>query len=429
MPIPGQAINHEVLSAESALSYRIEQKAQPVHWHRGIAPNRCNNKMCAPEWRNNMSLHLLLAPNALKGSLSASQTAAAMRRGALAADPDIHIISRPMSDGGDGFLEVMAGQFDARLIDAETTDPLGRAMTAQWGWVKHKQLGIIEMASASGMALLDPVQLNPMLASSEGTGKLLLAALDRGARRILLGLGGTATVDGGMGISKALGARFLDDSGHCLASCGGNLGKIRRVDLSRVAGRLKHTVIDLITDVHNPLLGKNGAARVFGPQKGASLKQVQQLEDGLKNLADVIIAATGRDMRDLPGAGAAGGTAGLMHALFGAHIRPGACYVAELTGLEDAVKTADLVITAEGRLDKQTSSGKAPAVVAEIARSHGVPCIAIVGDIGKDRVDQALFTRTIQLRDKGMAVETAMRCAADLMEKLTQQVIKEFQGT
>jgi len=376
-----------------------------------------------------MAFHLLLAPNALKGSLSASQTAAAMRRGALAADADIHIISRPMSDGGDGFLEVMAGRFHARLVNSKTCDPLGRAMTADWGWVKENRLGIIEMASASGMALLDPVQLNPMLASSEGTGKLLLAALDRGARRILLGLGGTATVDGGMGLAAALGVIFLDHAGRRLAACGENLGKIRRIVLSRVAGRLKHTVIELITDVNNPLLGDSGAAHVFGPQKGASPEQVRRLEDGLQNLADIIATATGTDMRQLPGAGAAGGTAGLVHALFGAPIRPGARYVAVLTGLEDAVKAADLVVTAEGRLDQQTWNGKVPVIVAEMANSHGVPCIAIAGDIGKDWSDQALFARTVRLRDNGMPVETAMRRAADLMEKLTQQVIKEFQGT
>ena len=376
-----------------------------------------------------MTFHLLLAPNALKGSLSAAQAAAAMRRGALHADPGIHVSARPVSDGGDGFLAVLASHCNAELVTSQTSDPLGRALVAQWGWVAEKKLAIIEMASACGMALLNPSELDPMRASSDGAGKLLLAALKHGATRILLGLGGTATVDGGMGIATVLGVRFLDDAGRSLAPCGENLARIRRVDLAKLSSRIKGAVIDLITDVDNPLLGSNGAARVFGPQKGAGPEQVRQLEGGLGNLARVIVEAGGPDLRQLPGTGAAGGSAGLMHALFGARIRPGAAHVAELIGLEPAVTASDLVITAEGRLDGQTLNGKAPAVVAEIAASHNVPCIAIVGDIGKDWNDQALFARTVSLREQGMSVEQAMRDAAILMEKMTEQTIKEIQGT
>ncbi len=373
-----------------------------------------------------MAFHLVLAPNALKGSLSAVEAANAMRRGAQAACADIHISSFPMSDGGDGYLEVMAAHFSALLMDAETTDPLGRKISAPWGWVENARLGIVEMARASGMALLTDAELDPLMASSAGTGKLLKAALNRGAKHILLGLGGTATVDGGMGIADALGAQFFDQTGQRLTPCGANLTKIALLDSSNMVESLKSVYIDLITDVDNPLTGELGAARVFGPQKGADAEQVRRLEQGLDNLADVIFSATGKNIRAIPGAGAAGGAAGMMLALAGAEIHAGARYVAELIGLDASLDDASLVLTAEGKIDSQTLSGKAPAVVAKLAREHDAPCIAIAGSIGKDWGDKALFARIACLRREGMSLEFAKAHADKLMEEATKTIIKEF---
>ena len=373
-----------------------------------------------------MAFHLVLAPNAMKGSLSAAQAAQAMRRGAQAVSANIRISSFPMTDGGDGFLEVMARHFSARLVDTQTTDPLGRELLTQWGWVEKTKLGIVEMASASGMALLTDAELDPMLASSTGTGTLLTAALNQGAEHILLGLGGTATVDGGMGIAESLGARFFDRRGRRLIPCGANLAKIARLDASHMVESLNSVYIDLITDVDNPLTGDMGAARIFAPQKGADAAQARQLERGLENLADVIFNATGNDIRNIPGAGAAGGAAGMMVALTGAKIRAGARHVARLTGLDEAINNARLVLTAEGQIDRQTLSGKAPAIVARLAREHGAPCIAIAGSVGKDWDDQALFTQIACLRREGMSLDFAKAHAAQLMEETTESIIKEL---
>lgn len=373
-----------------------------------------------------MTVKLVLAPNALKGSLSAVEAAAMMARGARSIIPDAEIVSRPMSDGGDGFLEVMVNHYSADIIDASTTDPLDRRISAQWGWVESERLGIIEMARASGMAVLSKEELDPLAASSKGTGKLVRDALRHGARHILVGLGGTATVDGGMGIAEALGIRFFDNAGNLLSSRGANLAKINRFDAAPAVEMLQDIRIDLITDVNNPLLGRNGAVPVFAPQKGATPSQMDKLEHGMGNLSKVIYKMTGKDISQLRGTGAAGGTAGTLYALFGASIQPGAKFIAEMIGLKKAMINADLALTAEGKMDSQTLSGKAPAVVAEIAKNQNVPCVAIAGDIGEDWDNPTLFAQVYRLREKNMPLTVAITRAAELMEARTEKIVKEL---
>jgi len=286
----------------------------------------------------------------------------------------------------------------------------------------------VEMAVASGLALLTPQQRNPSLTTTYGTGELIRAALDLGVRHIVVGIGGSATNDGGIGMATALGMRFLDVAGKPVAPVGGALGQIHRIDASGLDPRLARLRCEAICDVDNPLLGARGAAHVYGPQKGASPAQVEELDAGLAHLADVIAADLGLDVRDLPGAGAAGGLGAGLHAFLGAELRRGVDLVLDLVGLDAHLTGADLVITAEGQIDFQTAFGKAPAGVAQRARLQGIPCMAIAGGIGERITDlhhigiDAVFS----LCHGPMTLKQAMEDGPSLLQAATEQVVRCF---
>ncbi len=373
-------------------------------------------------------MKIIVAPNALKGSLSATAAARAMAAGVRLAAPTAEVVQIPVADGGDGLLEVLGAGRDLQRIPCSVSGPLGDPVAAALLYSAGRRLAIIEMATAAGLALLPPAELDPMQATTFGVGELLLLALDLGAHHIILGIGGSATSDGGTGVARALGARFLDKDGNELPGNAAALPHISRIDLEALDPRLAQTRIDVICDVDNPLLGAEGAARVFAPQKGASPAQVTAIEAGLDNLATLVEQQLGRDIRRLQGGGAAGGLGAGLVAFLQADLRPGAGLVLELTGFETALDGACLVLTAEGRLDSQTAHGKAPAEVARLANRHGIACIAIAGSLGTEleSLQAAGITACFSLCPGPLALDTAMQQAAPLLTRVCEQAVRCF---
>jgi len=373
-------------------------------------------------------LKIVVAPNALKGSLSAPAAAQAMAAGALAAAPAAEVIRLPVSDGGDGLLAVLETGGDLVRHTCTVSGPLGEPLEAPLLYSAQRRLAVLEMATAAGLALLPPDALDPLHATTRGVGELLLQALDLGAQRIILGIGGSASSDGGTGLAVALGARFLDAGERELPGNAAALQRIARIDLERLDPRLAQLHIEVVCDVDIPLLGEHGAARVFAPQKGASPAQVAAIEAGLENLAARIEQQLGRDIRRLRGGGAAGGLGAGLVAFLQAELRPGAELVLELSGFEAALAGADLVLTAEGRLDRQTACGKAPAAVARAAGRHGIPCLALAGSLDRDL--QVLHASGIcacfSICPGPITLEAARQQAAELLERGCEQAVRCF---
>ncbi|AUT46118.1 glycerate kinase [Achromobacter sp. AONIH1] len=327
-------------------------------------------------------MKIVIAPDSFKESISAPAAAEAIARGVKAAIPGAQTVCVPMADGGEGTVEAVLAAASGEARMQTVNDALGHKVDAVWGMLADGT-AVIEMAAASGLELIAPARRDPMRASSHGVGELILAALDAGARHIILGLGGSATNDAGAGMLTALGARLLDAEGHSLPPGGGALARIASIDIHGLDPRLAGARIDVASDVDNPLCGPQGASHVFGPQKGATPAQVHELDQALERFADICARSLGVDHRDAPGAGAAGGLGFAAKAFLDARFRPGVDIVAELGGLAQAVEGATLVFTGEGRMDAQTLRGKTPAGVARIARQAGVPVVALAGSLGE----------------------------------------------
>jgi len=359
-------------------------------------------------------MKLVIAPDSFKESLSARAVAEAIAAGWARVYPDAELLLCPMADGGEGTVDALLSATDGKLQQTRVSGPLGDPVEAHWGLLPNAQ-AIIEMAEASGLHRVEPGRRDVLAASSHGTGELIRAALDAGVRRIVLGLGGSATNDGGAGLLAALGVRFLDREGQELPLGGAGLARLSQIDLTGLDTRLAQVEVMVAADVDNPLCGPRGASAVFGPQKGASPEQVAQLDEALAHYADVMAATLGEDLRDLPGVGAAGGLGFAARAVLRAGFRPGVELVAELSGLAQAVQGADLVITGEGRLDGQSLHGKTPVGVARIARAAGVPVIALAGSLGDGY--QRLYAEGIgaafSLAPGPLSLEQAMQQAAD----------------
>jgi len=328
-------------------------------------------------------MKIVIAPDSFKESLSASEVAAAIAAGLGEVWPQAELVCRPMADGGEGTVAAVIAAVGGERRETRVCGPLGEPVTAHWGWLDTTRSAVIEMAAASGLHLVPTGQRDALRSCTYGTGELILAALEAGAERIVLGFGGSATNDAGSGMLRALGARFEDAAGCPLPPGGAALAQLQRIDLSGLDPRLAQVDFEVACDVDNPLCGPRGASQVFGPQKGASPEQVRQLDAALARFADRCAATLGRDARDTPGSGAAGGIGFAARTFLGASFRPGIELVAELSGLEQAVIGADLVITGEGRIDEQTLYGKTPMGVASIAKRHGVPVVALAGMLGE----------------------------------------------
>jgi glycerate kinase len=329
-------------------------------------------------------MKIVIAPDSFKESLSAMEVAIEIEAGFKEIFPHAQYLKMPVADGGEGTVQAMIDATSGRRIEVTVSGPLGEPVPAFYGLTGGDLVAVIEMAAASGLALVAPHLRNPLRTSSHGTGELIRCALDAGARRFVLGVGGSATNDGGAGMLQALGVRLLDAQGADLAPGGGALAQLARIDASHLDPRIKECIFDIACDVSNPLVGPQGASVVFGPQKGATAEMVRQLDANLLHYANVIARDHGAEIADVPGAGAGGGISAAMMAFLGGRLRPGSEIVTDAIGLDLALHDADLVITGEGRVDSQSIHGKTPIGVARVAQRHGKPVIAIAGSLSAD---------------------------------------------
>ena len=363
-------------------------------------------------------MKVVIAPDSYKGCLSALEVAKAMERGVLSVFPSAEVRKIPIADGGEGTVAALVMATNGQLRQTEVTDPLGNKIIAHWGVLGDGRTAVIEMAAASGLPLVPKEKRDPRVTTTYGTGELIKAALAEGLAKIIIGIGGSATNDGGTGMARALGVRFLDAAGQEVAAGGGSLAEICQIDTTGLDPRLKNTEIVVACDVDNPLCGTRGASAVFGPQKGATPEMVQQLDAGLAKYASCARQATGRDVAEKAGAGAAGGLgAGLMF-FTPAQLKPGVEIVLDAVGFSDIVRDADFVITGEGRTDFQTAFGKAPVGVAKVAKTHGAPVFCISGGLGEgaDDVLAQGIDAVMSICDRPLSLEECMTAGGRLIE-------------
>ncbi|HEX8910681.1 MAG TPA: glycerate kinase [Anaeromyxobacteraceae bacterium] len=363
-------------------------------------------------------MRVVIAPDSFKGSLSALAAAQAMERGVRAVFPDAEVRQVPIADGGEGTVEALVTATRGRLEERTVRGPLGEPVRARWGVLGDGETAVIEMAAASGLPLVPKGRRDPRVTSTAGTGELVRAALDAGLAKLVIGIGGSATNDGGTGLARALGVRFLDAAGADLPEGGAALARLARIDLAGLDPRLATAQLLVACDVDNPLTGPRGASAVYGPQKGATPEVVKELDAALAHYARVAQDATGRDVALRPGAGAAGGLGAGLLFFTPAELRPGVEIVLETTGFGELVRGADLVLTGEGRTDFQTAMGKAPVGVAQAAKRHGVPVVCLSGGLGDgadDVLDRGIDALAATV-PQPMPLEEAMARGAELVE-------------
>ncbi|MCU4581760.1 glycerate kinase [Acinetobacter gyllenbergii] len=376
-------------------------------------------------------MKVVIAPDSFKDSLSAQEIAQAIASGWQQVFPDAEIIQCPMADGGEGsieaVLEVCSGEWREQMVQG----PLGEPVLAKWGWLATEKIAIIEMAQASGIQLVQPADRDACISSTFGTGELILAALDAGAKEIVLTVGGSATNDAGTGLLTALGATFLDAKHNPLAAGGIALQNLAKINLDQLDPRIQQTQFRLAADVTNPLCGTNGASHIFGPQKGASPQQVLELDQALSHFADVTTQLLGVDQRNEAGAGAAGGLGFAARTFLKAEFRSGVEVIAELNQLAAKIQGADWVITGEGKFDEQTLNGKTPFGVAKIAQAANIPVIVIAGTLGENY--QALYphgvTAAFSLTSGPTSLEEACQNAAELIHARTTDIARLIQSS
>lgn len=376
-------------------------------------------------------MRVVVAPDSYKGSLTAADAAAAMARGVRRALPAAQVVEVPMADGGEGTLAALVAATGGRLIVRQVTDPLGHPVSATFGLLGDGHTAVIEMASASGLLLVPSDRRDPSRATTYGTGELMRAALDEGATRLLVAIGGSATNDGGAGMIQALGGHLLKADGTAVGPGGAALLELDRIDLSGLDARLQGTEVTVACDVDNPLTGPTGASVVYGPQKGATPEMVALLDQALARLAEVMARDLGRDVRHQAGAGAAGGLGAGLVGFLGAALRPGIEVVMDAARIDEALAGAALVLTGEGRTDGQTLAGKVPLGVARRAARHGAPAVVISGAVTPEADD--LLTENIlslfSIVDGPISLDQAMERAAELLERATARVVRTLRLT
>ena len=371
-------------------------------------------------------LVIVLAPDSFKESMTAKEVCEAMERGIRKANSQIRCIHVPMADGGEGTMQSLVDATGGRVYSKEVVGPLGNNVVAEYGILGNGEIGVIEMASASGIHLVDSEKRNPLITTTVGTGQLIKACLDKGVKKLLIGIGGSATNDGGAGFIQALGGRLLDENGDDLSYGGGALAKLHTIDLSNLDERLKYVSVEVACDVNNPLCGKEGASYVFGPQKGATREMIEILDQNLSHYAEVIKEQLGKDVISKAGAGAAGGLGAGLMAFLDVKLKSGIEMVIEYANLEEKVRDADMVWTGEGSIDFQTQYGKTPLGVAMIAKKYNKPVIALAGRVGND-IDV--------LYDKGIdaifgimrgvtSIEEALVKGPENVEKTSENIIR-----
>lgn len=332
-------------------------------------------------------MKVVVAIDSLKGSLSSIEAGMAIRDGVLAAKPDAEVIVKPLADGGEGTTDALIEGMNGKRIDLTVTGPMGTPVNAYYGYLADSHTAVMEMASAAGITLVPAAKKKPLLATSYGVGEMMNDALQRGCRNFIIGIGGSATNDGGIGMLKALGVRFLDENGEDAGEGGQALAKVTQIDVSGLNPLLKECHIQVACDVNNPLCGENGSTYVYGPQKGVTEDMKKQLDEDMAHFAMVTSETLGNDYHDTPGAGAAGGLGFAFLSYIGATLTPGIELILDAVRLEQELPNADIVVTGEGCLDFQTAMGKAPVGVARLAKKYHAKVIAFAGSVTKEASD------------------------------------------
>lgn len=371
-------------------------------------------------------MKFILAPDSFKESMTAKEVCIAMEKGIKKVNPNIECIHVPMADGGEGTMQSLIDATGGEIYSLEVVGPLGHKVKAQYGILGNREIGVLEMASASGIHLVPLEKRNPLITTTYGTGELIKACLDKGVKKLLIGIGGSATNDGGAGVIQALGGRLLDKDNNELNFGGGELGKLEKIDLTNFDFRLKDVVIEVACDVTNPLCGEKGASYVFGPQKGANMEKVEILDNNLRHFARIIKKQLGKDVLDIPGAGAAGGLGAGLMAFLNGNLKKGIEMVIEYSGLEEKVKECDMVWTGEGSIDFQTQYGKTPLGVATIAKKYNKPVIALAGRVG-DNID-ILYEKGIDsifgIMKGVTSIDEALAKGKENIEKTSENIVR-----
>jgi glycerate kinase len=369
---------------------------------------------------------IVVAPDSFKECLSALRVAEAIARGLRRADPEAEVVLVPMADGGEGTVDAVVEATGGRRLRTTVTGPLGDPVEATFGVTGDGATAVMEMAQASGLPLVPPQRRNPLVTTTYGTGELIGEALAEGVRTVIIGIGGSATVDGGAGMAQALGVKLTDASGRELGWGGGELGRLAHVDVGGLEERVLGVRFRVACDVTNPLLGERGAARVYGPQKGATPEMVAVLERDLTRFARIIARDLGVEVAKVPGAGAAGGLGAGLKAFLAAELVPGVEVVAEAVGLAEKMAGADLVITGEGKLDGQSAFGKTPVGVARLAKKEGIPVVALAGALGAD-VERVLahgIDAYFGIADGPLRYEESLARAGELLASAAEQCLR-----
>ncbi|WP_413375451.1 glycerate kinase [Alkalihalobacillus sp. 1P02AB] len=373
-------------------------------------------------------MKIVIAPDSFKGSLSAVEAAREMEKGVKKALSKSETILVPVADGGEGTMESLVAATNGEIVEVTVKGPLLQPVKAAYGVLGDGETCVVEMASASGLILIAAEERDPMFTTTYGTGELIKAALEQGYRKFILAIGGSATNDGGAGMLQALGMRLLDGKGKLIGYGAAELGRVEKIDDQGFDHRIEESEFLIASDVQNPLIGPNGASYVFGPQKGATSKMVEQLEHSLTRWADLIEEKKGVRLHEKPGAGAAGGIGGAFQAFFPSTMRRGIDIVIEYTELEKKLSGADFVLTGEGQIDSQTASGKTPMGVAEAAQKQGIPVFVIAGSIGAgiEELYQYGITSVFSLVNAPMTLEEAMEGCRHYLESTTEQITRTF---
>ena len=371
-------------------------------------------------------MKILIAPDSFKDCLSAKGVARALAKGIRSILPDVDCIMVPMADGGEGTVESVIDATRGKRIELKVLDPLMRETDSFYGITGDGETAVIEMAAASGIELLKRDERDPWITSTYGTGQLIKDALDQGVRKILLGIGGSATNDGGAGMAQALGVRFSGKFGNIPVHGGGALGELEQIHMEDLDPRIKQTEILVACDVSNPLTGPQGASAVYGPQKGANEKMVQKLDRNLLHFAGLIRDQLGKEVSEIPGAGAAGGLGAGLVAFLDARLMKGFDMIAGVTGLEGQIREADLVITGEGKMDAQTRFGKTPFGVAQLARKYGKPVIGVAGTLEEDAsaLYELGFDLLMPIQEKPGDLEFSLKNGARLLERSGERMAR-----
>ena len=369
-------------------------------------------------------MKIVIAPDSFKESLTALHVCEAVEKGIRTHFPKAEISKVPMADGGEGTVQSLVDATGGQIIQAKVTGPLGKEVEAFYGILGDGKTAVIEMAAASGLHHVPMDERNPLITTTRGTGELILKALDQKVKHIIIGIGGSATNDGGAGMAKALGAKLINANGAEIKEGGGSLNQLAAIDLTNFDSRLAEVKVEVACDVDNPLTGETGASAVFGPQKGATPDMVRQLDRNLAHYAAVIEKEMDIHIQNVPGAGAAGGLGGGLLAFLSAELKPGVEIVIEATQLESYIKDADLVITGEGRIDGQTIYGKTPIGVAKTAKKHSVPVIAIAGSIGagSEAVYEHGISALFSVVPGAVALSEALEKADENIERTVKNV-------